>query len=60
MNNELYKNTKSFSIIAVNPMQAVAIDTITNPINAAFFRPRFSNNMPTIGEKISAETSKDL
>jgi predicted aconitase len=60
MNIEVYKNTCSFSIIAVNPMHAVATTTITNPIKAAFFLPSLSNNEPTIGEKINAETSKAL
>lgn len=41
-------------------MQAVAITTITKPIKAAFFRPSFSNDEPTIGEKINAETSNAL
>lgn len=41
-------------------MHAVATKTIKNPIKAAFFLPSFSNDEPTIGEKINAETSKAL
>jgi len=57
---EMYKNALSFSMNAVRAKTIVDTTNIKKPINAAFFLPNFSRNDPAIGEKIRADTSKDL
>jgi hypothetical protein len=57
---EMYKNALSFSMNAVSARTIVDTTNIKNPISAAFFLPNLSSSDPAIGEKIRADTSKDL